>query len=58
MSRGFLLIHSRPGRTAGLVLSWLLFATGIVWYFQAAGVRHRENPDDRVTPTMAQMKQG
>ena len=58
MSRGFLLIHSRPGRTAGLVLSWLLFATGIVWYFQAAGARHRENPDERVTPTMAQMKQG
>jgi NitT/TauT family transport system permease protein len=36
-------------------LSWFLFAAGVAWYFFAAQQRHRENPDDRVTPTMTQM---
>jgi NitT/TauT family transport system permease protein len=32
-----------------------LFATGVVVYFYAARERHRENPDDRVMPTVTQM---
>jgi NitT/TauT family transport system permease protein len=37
------------------VLSWFLFAAGIIAYFYAAQARHRENPDDRVMPTVSQM---
>src|SRR6202030_3429038 len=37
------------------VLSWFLFAAGITAYFYAAEQRHRENPDDRVMPTVTQM---
>ena len=51
----FLRIHAQPGRTAAWSLSWFLFATGIALYFYTAQQRHRENPDDRVTPTVVQM---
>ena len=51
----FLHIHSHPGRSAGLILSWSLFAAGIVSYFYVAQARHRDNPDDRVMPTVTQM---
>ena len=37
------------------VLSWFLFAAGITVYFYAAQARHRENPDERVMPTVPQM---
>jgi NitT/TauT family transport system permease protein len=50
-------IHAIPGRTTAWLLSWLLFVTGITAYFYTARERHRENPDDRVTPTLAQMGQ-
>jgi NitT/TauT family transport system permease protein len=50
-------IHAQPGRAAGFVLSWLLFAAGILSYFYVAIQRHRENPDDRVMPTVSQMVQ-
>jgi NitT/TauT family transport system permease protein len=51
-------IHAQPSRTTTLVLSWLLFAAGIGSYFFVAIARHRDNPDDRVMPTIAQMVQG
>ena len=54
----FLRIHAQPGRTAVWTLSWFLFATGIIVYFYVAQQRHRENPDDRVMPTIAQMVRG
>src|SRR5579871_2409769 len=53
----FLRIHAQPGRTMSLVLSWFLFAAGITAYFYVAVERHRDNPDDRVMPTIAQMVQ-
>ena len=58
MSVGSLLIHARPGRSATLLLSWMLFVAGIATYVFVAQARHRENPDERVTPTFAQMAQG
>ncbi len=58
MSAGFLLINARPNRAAALVLSWILFAAGIAAYLWVAQSRHRENPEDRVTPTVAQMAKG
>ena len=58
MSSGFLLIHAKPNRAWATILSWFLFATGIVLYIYTAQARHRENPEDRVTPTIAQMAHG
>jgi NitT/TauT family transport system permease protein len=40
------------------VLSWLLFAVGISMYFYSSRARHRDNPDDRVMPTISQMAHG
>jgi NitT/TauT family transport system permease protein len=58
MSAGFLLIHAKPNRTTSLALSWTLFACGIALYFYVSHARHRENPEDRVMPTVAQMARG
>jgi len=58
MSAGFLLIHAKPGRVWSTVLSWVLFSVGLAAYFYMAEARHRENPEDRVTPTLAQMVKG
>jgi NitT/TauT family transport system permease protein len=54
----FLNICAKPGRAATWTLSWLLFAGGIVLYFYTAQKRHKENPDDRVVPTLAQLTAG
>jgi NitT/TauT family transport system permease protein len=51
-------ICAKPSRTATWTLSWLLFATGIVMYFYTAQKRHKENPDDRVVPTLSQLASG
>jgi NitT/TauT family transport system permease protein len=54
----FLRIHAQPGRRVSWILSWLLFASGITAYFYVAIERHRDNPDDRVMPTISQILQG
>ncbi len=51
----FFRIDAQPARIPAWVLSWLLFTVGIAAYFYAAQQRHRENPDDRVMPTVMQM---
>jgi NitT/TauT family transport system permease protein len=58
MASAFLSIHDKPNRAWGTILSWFLFAAGIALYIYTAQVRHRENPEDRVTPTFAQMAHG
>ena len=58
MSAGFLLINAKPHRSWAAFLSWSLFALGIAAYFYVAHARHRENPEDRVMPTVAQMVRG
>ncbi len=58
MSVGFLLIHAKPHRAWAATLSWFLFAAGIAAYLWVAQARHRDNPEDRVTPTIAQMATG
>jgi NitT/TauT family transport system permease protein len=58
MTPGFLLIHAKPSRNVTLALSWFLFVAGISLYFYTAAARHRENPEERVTPTLAQMARG
>ncbi|MBV8906433.1 MAG: ABC transporter permease subunit [Acidobacteriia bacterium] len=58
MATGFQLIHARPNRTWSFVLSWTIFAAGIAAYFSVAHARHRDNPEDRVMPTVGQMARG
>jgi NitT/TauT family transport system permease protein len=48
-------IHAQPSRTTVWILSWFLFATGVISYFWVSRGRHRDNPDDRVMPTLRQM---
>jgi NitT/TauT family transport system permease protein len=52
------LINAKPGRGTTLLLSWMLFAAGIVGYFYVSHARHADNPEDRVMPTVAQMAKG
>jgi len=58
MSPGFFLIHAKPGRAFSLALSWALFLAGAGLYFYASHARHRDNPEDRVMPTIEQMARG
>jgi NitT/TauT family transport system permease protein len=58
MAVGFHLINATPSRTMTIVLSWILFATGIGFYLHISAARRRENPEDRVTPTIGQMARG
>lgn len=58
MAAAFSLVHARPNRFSAMTLSWLLFAVGLAMYFYTAQERHRENPDDRIMPTVAQMTRG
>ncbi|MEO8097019.1 MAG: ABC transporter permease subunit [Acidobacteriota bacterium] len=58
MSAGVFSIHAKPNRPTVFALSWLLFVTGGILYFYASAARHRENPEDRVMPTIGQMGQG
>lgn len=51
----FFRIDAQPAKIPAWVLSWLLFTVGIAVYFYAAQQRHRDNPDDRVMPTVTQM---
>jgi NitT/TauT family transport system permease protein len=53
----FLRLHASPNRTIAWLLSWLLFAAGVTSYFYVSTQRHRENPDERVMPTVSQMFQ-
>jgi NitT/TauT family transport system permease protein len=53
----FLRLHASPNRTTAWLLSWLLFAAGVTSYFYVSTQRHRENPDERVMPTVGQMIQ-
>lgn len=50
-------VHVQPSRITIWVLSWFLFAVGIVAYFWVSSNRHLSNPDDRVMPTLRQMGQ-
>jgi NitT/TauT family transport system permease protein len=51
-------INAEPGKAATWILSWFLFALGIGMYLYTANQRHKENPDDRVVPTLSQLVDG
>ena len=58
MAAGFQLIHAKPNRFWSVTLSWFLFAAAVAAYLYVADVRHRENLEDRVMPTVTQMATG
>jgi len=51
-------IQGRPRKMWTQSMSWVLFLVGIFTYTQFSMVRHKENPDDRVVPSSAQLWQG
>jgi NitT/TauT family transport system permease protein len=51
-------IQAQPRRLWTQSLSWVLFFAGILCYTQFSIVRHKENPEDRVIPSGAQLVQG
>ncbi len=54
----FFKITAQPGRVTRLVLSAALFVLSIVAYMWTAHVRHQENPQDKVVPTLSEMADG
>jgi NitT/TauT family transport system permease protein len=51
-------IQGRPRVLWTQSLSWVLFLVGIFAYTQFSIVRHKDNPEDRVIPSGAQLWQG
>jgi NitT/TauT family transport system permease protein len=51
-------IQGRPRKLWTQSLSWVLFLVGIFTYTQFSISRHKENPEDRVVPSGAQIWQG
>jgi NitT/TauT family transport system permease protein len=51
-------IQGRPRKLWTQSLSWILFLIGIFTYTQFSIARHKENPEDRVIPSGAQLWQG
>ncbi|HUB28955.1 MAG TPA: ABC transporter permease subunit [Terracidiphilus sp.] len=51
-------VQARPSRLWTQSLSWVLFAVGIALYLQMSVARHKENPDDRVVPSIRQLADG
>ena len=54
----FFKINARPGRGTSVLLSAALFVLAIVAYTWTAHVRHQENPQDKVVPTLSEMADG
>ena len=51
-------IFALPNRSMVFALSWLLFAVGAAFYLRTSHLRHIENPDDRIVPTVRQLASG
>jgi NitT/TauT family transport system permease protein len=51
-------IQGRPRKLWTQSLSWVLFLVGVFVYSQFSIVRHKENPEDRVVPSVSQLYQG
>lgn len=51
-------IQVRPSRVWTYSLSWVLFLAGVVIYAQFSIARHKENPEDRVVPSLHQLVAG
>ncbi len=51
-------IFSLPNRGMVWTLSWTLFILASIFYLRTAHTRHRENPEDRIVPTVKQLSAG
>jgi NitT/TauT family transport system permease protein len=51
-------VFALPNRNVIWILSWLLFAVGICLYLRTAHLRHIDNPEDRIVPTITQLGSG
>jgi len=51
-------VNARPGKLNSVILPLVLFLIGLGLYAYTAHVRHKENPDDNVVPTFAEMGDG
>ena len=54
----FFKINAQPGKLTSILLSAVLFVLAIVAYMWTAHVRHQENPQDKVVPTVSEMGEG
>jgi len=54
----FFKINRKPGKWTGIFLSSLLFLISLAAYMVTAHVRHKENPKDKVVPTVSQIIEG
>jgi NitT/TauT family transport system permease protein len=54
----FFKINAQPGKTTSLILSSLLFIICIASYLTISFIRHRENPQDKIVPTISEMGKG
>lgn len=51
-------INGQPSRAISLILASLLFIFCIASYLSVSFIRHRENPQDKVVPTISEMVKG
>lgn len=54
----FFKINAKPGPVASILLSSALFVLTIVTYMWTSHVRHQENPQDKLVPTVSKMGEG
>ena len=54
----FFKINAQPGKVTSAVLSAVLFVLLIGVYFVTSYVRHKENPQDKLVPTLSAMAEG
>jgi NitT/TauT family transport system permease protein len=54
----FFRIHAQPSRRLALLMSVVLFGACVAAYVAIAYVRHRDNPQDKVVPTLGQLADG
>lgn len=51
-------VQARPSRLWTRSMSWVLFIAGVALYAQFSVARHKENPEDRVVPSVHQLAAG
>lgn len=51
-------VQARPSRLWTQSMSWVLFIAGVALYAQFSVARHKENPEDRVVPSVHQLAAG
>ena len=58
MGISFLSVTKEPKRVMSIILTLVLFAVSFSAYLIAAHIRHKNNPQDKLVPTLSQMAEG